>query len=200
MDATKNWVINHTIYLRFLKNRMIDDDVGVLASSLSFTTIMSLVPVLAVLLSIFSMFPSFIDLKERMMAYIMQHLMPQMGDVVNEHINSFIDHASNTTIIGLLSLVVISLMLFRRVDLTMNTIWHTSPKSRSKVLTFSVYWTVLTLGPSANASPKLSRANRLNSRQNGKARPNARKFLTTVQKCASRGVSFSSASRANSSF
>ena len=147
LDATKNWIINHTIYLRFLKNRMIDDDVGVLASSLSFTTIMSLVPVLAVLLSIFSMFPSFTDLKERMMSYIMQHLMPQMGDVVNEHINSFVDHASNTTIIGLFSLVLISLMLFRRVDLTMNTIWHTSAKNRSKVLTFSVYWTVLTLGP-----------------------------------------------------
>ena len=147
LDATKNWIVNHTIYLRFLKNRIENDNIGVLASSLSFTTIGSLVPLLAVLLSIFSMFPSFVELKEKLMSYIMQHLMPQMGDVVNEHINSFVSNASNTTIVGLFFLIVISLLLLRRVDVTMNTIWHASIKERSAITTFSMYWMVLTLGP-----------------------------------------------------
>ena len=147
LDASKNWIINHTIYLRFLKNRMSDDKIDVLASSLSFTTIGSLVPLLAVLLSIFSMFPSFVELKEKLMSYIMQHLMPQMGDVVNEHINTFVSQASNTTIVGLLVLLGISLLLLRRVDITLNNIWHASIKERSAITTFSMYWMVLTLGP-----------------------------------------------------
>ncbi len=140
------WIANHTVYLRFLKKRMIEDDIGVLTSSLSYTTIMSLVPVLAVLLSVFSIFPGFDKLRQELIAYIMQNLMPQMGDVINKNINSFISQASNTTILGLFVLVIISLMLIRRVDLTLNKIWHTVEK-RAKVTTFSVYWTVLTLGP-----------------------------------------------------
>ncbi len=140
------WGYDHCGYARYVSKRIKQDDINVLASSLSYTTILSLVPVLAVLLSIFSMFPSFATLREQLTQYILNNLMPQTGIMLQEYINSFIANASRTTIVGLTSLVVISLLLIRQIDITLNKIWHTTQK-RSKVTTFAVYWTVLTLGP-----------------------------------------------------
>lgn len=135
-----------TSYFRFLFKRMRDDNIGVLASSLSYTTILSLIPVLAVLISVFSVFPGFIDLRNELMNFILSNMMPQFGDVLKDNINSFIANANKTTFVGLIMLVAISLLLIRRIDLTLNKIWHTTQK-RSRVTTFAVYWTVLTLGP-----------------------------------------------------
>lgn len=141
-----DWVYQRTSYLRFLLKRMEVDDIGVLASSLSYTTILSLVPVLAVLISVFSLFPGFADLRNQLMDFVIANMMPQFGDALKDNINSFIANASKTTVVGLVTLVIISLLLIRRIDLTLNKIWHTTLK-RSRVTTFAVYWTVLTLGP-----------------------------------------------------
>ena len=72
--------------------------------------------------------------------------MPQVGGVLKENIDSFVSNASKTTAVGVITLIFIALALIRRIDITLNRIWHVK-LNRSKVTTFSVYWTVLTLGP-----------------------------------------------------
>lgn len=133
-------------YLFFLSKRIADDEIDVLASSLSYTTIMSLIPVLAVLLSVFSLSPSFTTYRDEMMNYILNNMMPQVGGVLKDNIDSFVSNASKTTAVGVITLIFIALALIRRIDITLNRIWHVK-LNRSKVTTFSVYWTVLTLGP-----------------------------------------------------
>jgi membrane protein len=135
-----------TRYFRFLTKRIIEDDIQLLASSLSFTTILSIVPVMAVLLSVFSLFPLFETLKLQLSEFILTHIMPLSEDIVKDYLNKFISNARQTTIFGLVLLFAISLLLIRRIDVILNKIWHTQRK-RSKVTTFAVYWTVLTLGP-----------------------------------------------------
>ncbi|MDY5778361.1 MAG: YihY family inner membrane protein [Succinivibrionaceae bacterium] len=139
-------IYNRLEFFRVLLKRCSDDDVLVLSSSLSYTTILSLIPLLAVLLSVFSLSPIFEKFKNQVFDFIINNMMPDVGDVVRVNINSFIANASETTFIGLVALFAISLLLIRRIDITLNKIWHTS-KKRSKVTTFSVYWTILTLGP-----------------------------------------------------
>lgn len=140
------WFTRVFSYPIYLSKRVARDEIDVLASSLSYTTIMSLIPVLAVLLSVFSLSPSFSSYRDEMMNYILHNMMPQMGDVLKENINSFIANASKTTAVGVGTLIIIALALIRRIDITLNKIWHVKV-NRSKVTTFSVYWTVLTLGP-----------------------------------------------------
>lgn len=130
----------------FLSKRLKNDEIDVLSSSLSYTTLMSLIPVLAVLLSVFSLFPSFQKMRTQMMNFIIQNMMPQSSEVLEDYIDSFVNNASQTTLLGLFTLVIISLCLIRRIDITLNRIWHTNNK-RSRVTTFALYWTVLTLGP-----------------------------------------------------
>ncbi len=142
----KGWFTRVFAYPLYLSRRVARDEIDVLASSLSYTTIMSLIPVLAVLLSVFSLSPSFSSYRDEMMNYILHNMMPQMGDVLKENINSFIANASKTTAVGVGTLIIIALALIRRIDITLNKIWHVRV-NRSKVTTFSVYWTVLTLGP-----------------------------------------------------
>ena len=146
VTAFKKLACRLLAYPIYLSKRAGSDEIDVLASSLSYTTIMSLIPVLAVLLSVFSIFPSFSSYRDEMMNYILHNMMPQIGDVLKENINSFIANASKTTAVGVGSLVIIALALIRRIDITLNKIWHVKVK-RSRVTTFCVYWTVLTLGP-----------------------------------------------------
>ncbi len=141
-----SYIYNKLGFIRFLSKRIQDDCIDVLSSSLSYTTLMSLIPVLAVLLSVFSLFPAFQEMRNQMMHFIMNNMMPQLGEMVDENLDTFIKNASKTTALGLASLVVISLALIRRIDITLNKIWHTKEK-RTRITTFSIYWTVLTLGP-----------------------------------------------------
>ncbi len=141
-----NYGIKNSAYFRLLYKRITDDDIQVLASSLSYTTVLSLVPVMAVLLSAFSLFPGFESLKNAMLDFAVKNLMPNAGDIIKDYINDFVANASKTTIVGLLALFAISLLLIRRIDITLNKIWHTTSR-RPRITTFAVYWTVLTLGP-----------------------------------------------------
>lgn len=142
----KNKLSHKFQFLIFLSKRIKNDEIDVLSSSLSYTTLMSLIPVLAVLLSVFSLFPSFQKLRTEMMHFIITNMMPQSGEVLQEYIDSFVSNASQTTMLGLATLVVISLCLIRRIDITLNRIWHTT-STRPRITTFALYWTVLTLGP-----------------------------------------------------
>lgn len=142
----KDAVARRTGFIRFLSAKIKDDGIDVLASSLSYTTIMSLIPVLAVLLSVFSLSPSFSSYRDQIMDYILKNMVPQIGDVLKENIDSFVANASKTTALGVLTLIVIAVALIRRIDITLNQIWHLNV-TRSLITTFSVYWTVLTLGP-----------------------------------------------------
>ena len=142
----KSIVKKKLAFLFFFKNKLEDDGIDVLASSLSYTTILSLIPILAVLLSFFSFHPSFAVYRDEMMGYIIKNMMPQMGAVLTDNINSFIENASKTTTVGVVTLIIIALALIRRIDLTLNKIWHVKV-NRPRITTFAVYWMVLTLGP-----------------------------------------------------
>ena len=65
----KSIVKKKLAFLFFFKNKLEDDGIDVLASSLSYTTILSLIPILAVLLSFFSFHPSFAVYRDEMMGY-----------------------------------------------------------------------------------------------------------------------------------
>lgn len=116
------------------------------AASLAYTSLLSLVPLLAVVFGIISIFPVFAEWSERLQNIIIENFMPSAGEQIVPWLNTFLDSVSNLTLPGMLSLIVTALMLLVRIEAAFNRIWRVE-KNRTLLNRVVMYWAVLTLVP-----------------------------------------------------
>lgn len=131
-----------TLALRFREDRL-----ALVAGSLTFTTIISLVPLMTVTLALFSAFPMFATLQGSLQSWFVQALVPDsIARPVMAAITQFSSRASRLGAVGLVALVVSSFAMMLTIDRALNAIWRVKKPRRiaRKVL---VYWAALTLGP-----------------------------------------------------
>lgn len=118
-----------------------------LAGSLTFTTVLAIVPLLAVALALFTAFPQFHEFSDALQTFLTNSLMPPVvSDNVMSYLNDFALQASRLTAIGGSFLLVTVLLLILSVDKALNEIWRVN-RPRSVGQRLLVYWTLLTLGP-----------------------------------------------------
>lgn len=118
-----------------------------LASSLTFTTLLALVPLLTVTLTIASAFPAFSGLTGQVDDFIAAHVLPeQIGKTVLRYMDQFSQRAGRLTIIGLGFLGLTAFLTMLTIERAFNLIWHT-PSRRPFLQRLVVYWAILTLGP-----------------------------------------------------
>ena len=133
--------------LRTLRLRFREDHLGLTASSLTFTTLIGLVPLLTVMLSLFSAFPMFARFQGALQQYFLQSLVPDnIARPVLQALTQFAAKASRLGSVGLALLVVTALALVFTIDRTLNGIWRV-PKPRPWAQRVLVYWAAITLGP-----------------------------------------------------
>lgn len=131
--------------IKFFAWRIRRDEIGLEAAALAFTSVLALVPALTIVVSIFAMVPAFTPLKEEMMRFASENFLPVFTDAIGDSISSFVSHAASMTLTGALMLFVVSLMLIRSIDRSLNRIWRGG--KRRMAMTFAIYWTMLTVGP-----------------------------------------------------
>jgi len=137
--------------LRFagaLVHRFIDDHGVQTAGSLTFTTLLSLVPLLTVALSLSTAFPVFHDGSKALEAYVVENFLPEASGVkaIAGQITEFTAKAGQLTAIGLVFLVVTAIMLMLTMDESMNRVFRVQ-RPRPLAQKVLMYWGVLTLGP-----------------------------------------------------
>ncbi|ASK26894.1 hypothetical protein BG910_03280 [Neisseria chenwenguii] len=133
-------------FIGFVVRRFNDERVPLVASSLTFTTLLALVPVLTVTVVVASAFPVFDEWSGMFVQFINRTIVPQGADMVFDYINAFKDKASKLTAIGSVMLMATSLMLIQTIDNAFNRIWRVNSR-RPFLMQFLVYWALLTLGP-----------------------------------------------------
>lgn len=133
--------------LRTLRQRFREDRLGLTASSLTFTTLIAMVPLLTVMLAVFTAFPMFSSLQGALEKYFLQNLVPDnIARPVLAALTQFAGKASRIGVLGLALLLVTALALMLTIDRTLNGIWRVrTPRSFAQRLL--VYWAALTLGP-----------------------------------------------------
>ncbi len=132
---------------RTLKQRFREDHLGLTAGSLTFTTLISLVPLVTVMLAVFSAFPMFATFQGELEKYLMQALVPpNIAKPVLASLTQFAAKAQQLGAAGLAILVITALTLMLTIDRTLNEIWRvrTARPIAQRVL---VYWAAATLGP-----------------------------------------------------
>ena len=72
--------------------------------------------------------------------------MPTVGEAIQGYLIRFVENATKMTPVGLVVLFLVALLLISSIDHTLNHIWRVR-KNRSQVVSFSIYWVILTLGP-----------------------------------------------------
>ena len=131
-----------TLHLRFREDRL-----GLTAGSLTFTTLISLVPLMTVALALFSAFPMFASFQDALQKYFLQSLVPDgIAKPVLNALTQFAGKANRLGTAGLVLLVLTAIALMLTIDRTLNAIWRvrTPRPIAQRVL---VYWAAITLGP-----------------------------------------------------
>lgn len=130
-----------------LRERFREDRLGLTASSLTFTTTISLVPLFTVALAIFSAFPVFGRLQSTLQRWLVESLIPDdIARQVLGYLGQFAAKASQIGWVGGLFLLVTALTLVLTIDRKLNDIWRVRTP-RPLMQRILVYWAVLTLGP-----------------------------------------------------
>lgn len=116
------------------------------AGSLSFTTLLAIVPLTAVTIAVLSWFPVFSTWMGVIQDFIYSNFVPAAGEVVQKYLTQFAGKAGRLTVIGLLLLAVTALMLMATIEQAFNDIWRVTDKRRF-AHRFLSYVALLTLGP-----------------------------------------------------
>lgn len=152
-------------FLRYLAERFLRDQCPESAATLAYTTLLSLVPLLTVIVSVLSAFPVFEAISGQLKGVMLGNLVPSFGATVEQYLGRFVDRAAGLTLAGAIGVFISALLMISAIDRALNRIWHVH-KRRRPFQGFMVYWTVLTLSPvllgaSLAASSYLLTASRL---------------------------------------
>lgn len=116
------------------------------AAALTYTTLLALVPLLAIGFAVFSAFPAFETARTAIEATIFENLVPEIAGPVRTYLNSFMRNASKLGAAGIIGLSVTAILLLATIESTFNAIWHVE-RHRHLLIRFLIFWAVLSLGP-----------------------------------------------------
>ena len=131
---------------RIVLRRFHEDRCMQIAASLTYTSLLSIVPIVTVALTVIAAFPVFGQVTAALQTFILDNLVPASADVISTYTQQFTTNAARLTAVGIGFLVVTSIMLLLTIDRAFNDIWRIK-RSRPVVQRVFVYWTLITVGP-----------------------------------------------------
>jgi membrane protein len=132
---------------QFAAKRSSEDRIPQVAGSLTFTTMLALVPLATVAFALFTAFPIFSSFQMSLQIFLADHLMPaQLNSQIFNYLNQFASKAKGLTTIGMIFLFVTAVMTMMTVESAFNVIWRVR-KARPIAQRILVYWAIITLGP-----------------------------------------------------
>jgi len=133
-------------FLRYVIQRFIKDRGLQTASSLTYTSLLGLVPIVAVFLAILSAFPALEGERDEVKEMILAPLAPGASEIVRNALETFLDNANRLGVMGVIGIAVTSILMLNTIESTLNGIWRVVLR-RPLGLKLIVFWALLTLPP-----------------------------------------------------
>ncbi|MFN0185061.1 MAG: YihY family inner membrane protein [Aquabacterium sp.] len=145
LRTLRSWPWRDT--LNTVGQRFREDRLSLTAGSLTFTTVISLVPMMTTMLALFTAFPVFARFKGALEQYFLKALVPDdIARPVLAALNQFAAKASQLGAVGLVFTLAAALALVFTIDRTLNALWRVQ-RPRPLAQRVLVYWAAITLGP-----------------------------------------------------
>lgn len=126
--------------------RLFQENYTYRASALAFTTLLTIVPLLAVIVSLIAIFPIFNQLINLAQNYIIENFVPTSGTTIQLYLEGFIKQATHLPKLGIIFLFFTVITLIVTVEHTLNEIWGAKQRKK-KISAILLYWLVLILTP-----------------------------------------------------
>ena len=133
-------------FVKYVLRRFIEDQALQTAASLTYTSLLGLVPLLAVFLAIFSAFPAFEGLRETVREMVLAPFTQGAGDAVQQNLTTFLDNTRRLGVVGALGIGVTAILMLNTIEKTLNGVWRVTER-RSIGQRLVIFWALLTLPP-----------------------------------------------------
>ena len=133
--------------VRFGLRRADQERLFQVASSLTFTTVLSIVPLLTTVFGVMTALPVFDRMRDALHTFLAARLFPEeISNSIFKYLDQFSANASSLTVVSVVSFAVTSLTTMLTIDGALNTIWgvHRMRPLAQRLIT---YWAILSVGP-----------------------------------------------------
>jgi membrane protein len=138
-DRTMNF--GHFVWRRF-----VDDKCFETAGALSYTTLVSLVPLTVAVFAMFSVFPVFASARDTLLDFVFRNFVPAAGRHVQDALTTFANNAKGLTGVSILVMLFSAISILISIEDRLNRIWRVK-RARSWGSRILLYWAALSLGP-----------------------------------------------------
>ena len=121
------------------------DKLLIRASGLAYSTLLAIVPLVAVLFSLFAAFNAISGIKEKVQELIFSLLLPTRQEEIVTYVNQFTDNARTLGLVGFVVLILTAILLLDNIESNFNEIWHVRSR-RSRISKLTAYTSVLVFG------------------------------------------------------
>ena len=134
-------------FLRFVLRRWSEDRCPQIAGSLTYTTLLALVPVFAIAVALLSSMPFFEDVMVQIKVFLLVNLVPEIAHtLITVYMETFARNAGKLTAVGTLALFATAIALLFTIDRSLNAIWRVS-RARPYWVSIVGYGLLLVLAP-----------------------------------------------------
>lgn len=132
---------------RLTIRRAREERLAQIAGSLTFTTVLSIVPLLAVSFALFTRFPIFRRLEQAIEEHLLKSLLPpELSRTVLRYLRQFAENANGLTVMGSLFVLAAAIALLLTIENALNQIWGVK-QARPFARRVGLYLVMLALGP-----------------------------------------------------
>lgn len=133
--------------IRLTIRRAREERLAQVAGSLTFTTLLSVVPLMAVSFALFTRFPGFRGAGEAIRGHLLKGLLPDdIYRTVLKYLGQFTANTSGLTLVGSLFVLVTALSMLLSVETVLNRIWRVR-KHRPVFQRLGLYLLMLSVAP-----------------------------------------------------
>src|SRR3954453_9868681 len=116
------------------------------SGALSYTTLVSLVPLGVIVIGILSVFPTFADTRQELLSLAFRYFVPAISEQAAFWVQYFAGSAAQAGAIGSVGIAGTGVLMLVTVEDQLNALWRvTTPRPWSQRVL--AYWTLMTLGP-----------------------------------------------------
>ena len=118
------------LFAKYLFSRVQNAMILRSAAALSYTTLLAVVPFIAVVLAVFTFFPMFTDMRVQVQELLIRYVMPDMIQNVQLYITEFIGAAGKLTTFGLAGIALTAVFMLSTIEDSFNFIFQIKRKRR----------------------------------------------------------------------